>query len=64
MDERGGEVAIGVFLGELARVREDDRDGGVADLEAGDELQQPAGLGVLVVEQGAVALLDDDRGGG
>ena len=63
VDERGGEVAVGVFLGEFARVGEDDRDRGVADLQARDELQQPAGLGVLVVDQRAVALLDDDRGG-
>ena len=53
MDEGGGEEAVGPFLGQLAGVGEDDRDRGVADLVAGDELQQPAGLGVLVVEQGA-----------
>jgi hypothetical protein len=63
VEERGGEVAVGVFLGELARVGEDDRDGGVADLQAGDELAQPARLGVLMVQQRAVALFDYDSGG-
>jgi hypothetical protein len=43
VDERGGEEAVGPFLGELARVGEDDGDGGVADLEASYELEQPAG---------------------
>jgi hypothetical protein len=38
VDEGGGEVAVGVFLGELARVGEHDRDRGVADLQARDEL--------------------------
>ena len=64
VDEGGGEVAVGVFLGELARVGEDDRDGRVADLQAGDELEQPARLDVLMVKQRAVAFLDDDRGDG
>jgi len=32
VDEGGGEVPVGVCLGELTRVGEHDRDGGVADL--------------------------------
>jgi hypothetical protein len=64
VQECGGEVSVGVFLGEFAGVGKHDWDGGVADLEAGDEFEQPSGLCVLVVEERAVALLDDDRGCG
>jgi hypothetical protein len=64
VDEHGGEEAVGPFLGEFARVGEHERDGWVADLVAGDEFEQPPGLGVLVVQQLPVALFDDDRGGG
>ena len=49
---------VGPLLGQLARVAEDDRDRGVANVEASDELRQPAGAHSLDLEQRRIALLD------
>ena len=43
-------------------VGEDDRDVGVADLEAGELIGEPGAVDVFELEEGAVAGLDDDRG--
>jgi hypothetical protein len=53
---------VGPVFGVAACVGEDDRDAGVADLEACELVCEPVAVDVLELEERAVAGLDDDRG--
>ena len=53
---------MGPVFGVAACVGEDDRDAGVADLEACELVGEPVAVDVLELEEGAVAGFDDDGG--
>jgi hypothetical protein len=53
---------MGPVFGVAACVGEDDRDAWVADLESGELVCEPVAVGVVELEQRAVAGLDDDGG--
>jgi hypothetical protein len=53
---------VGPVFGVAACVGEDDRDAWVADLESGELVCEPVAVGVVELEQRAVAGLDDDGG--
>ena len=58
---RGGEITICPFLGELARLAEDNRHHRPADLQLGQAVGDNAAADVLNREDLATVVLDNDR---
>jgi hypothetical protein len=58
--ECGGEEAAGPVFGVAARVGEDEVDVGVADLEPGELIGEPAAVDVFQLVEGRASGLDND----
>src|SRR3990172_3118792 len=58
--QRCAEISERPLFGERSRLEEDDRDLRVANLDPSEHVRQEAGRGIGVLQQVAVAVLDDE----